>query len=414
MIFNYSMTFWIFAFLVIVASALAGWRQGAIRAGILTVGIPIAAMLAGLVGKLAHLVLPHVGVQNPIYAWALAPVVGFILLNFVIAAIAQPFHKRAEHFYRYSAGDLRQALWERLNSRVGICLGVLNGAMYLVLASFMIFNMAYLTTQAATGPQQPLFIRLVNNMGKDMQATGFSRTAAAVATMPAMYYHLSDLSGFLIQNPQAAGRFADYPALTSLWERNEMQNLVTDAILTNSLTTGTTMTEVLKNPSVQTLLKTPDQSKLVMGILETNYADLTAYLQTGESTTYKDKLIGRWQFNPLVTMAWMRQSRPKMAASEMRAIRAWMVQAYAPTRVLATGDNQIFIKQLPQVKATSPGQPPTTEYNDWKGDWSTSGTDYDVHVTAGDNNEKFMTASAEDLRLTIKDGKNMLIFDRVF
>jgi hypothetical protein len=167
----------------------------------------------------------------------------------------------------------------------------------------------------------------------------------------------------------------------------------------------------MNNDSVRTFFINKDQTKLVVGILQTNLADLTEYLKTGKSAKYDgEKIIGHWEFNPAVTLAWMRQSRPKMPASEMRSLRAWMTQAYAQTRVLVAGDNQVFIKSLPRVKAEA-GQTPTTEYGDWKGDWTANGTNYDLHVTlAGE--DKFLTASAEDLRLTVKDGKNLMIFDR--
>ena len=108
---------------------------------------------------------------------------------------------------------------------------------------------------------------------------------------------------------------------------------------------------------------------------------------------------------------WLRQSRPKMPASEMRGARAWMTQAYAQTRVLVTGDNLVFVKSLPHLKINAAGQPPTTEKNDWKGDWSKSDTGYDLHVTFN-GEDKFLTAKAEDLRLSVKDGKNLLVFDR--
>jgi hypothetical protein len=107
--------------------------------------------------------------------------------------------------------------------------------------------------------------------------------------------------------------------------------------------------------------------------------------------------------------AWLRQSQPKTPASEMRSIRAWMTTAYAQTQVLLTGDNQIFIKSLPHLK-TQAGQPSTTEFENWKGDWSLDGTNYTLHVTFN-SQEKFMSATTDGLRLTIKDGKSLLIFD---
>ncbi len=411
MIFNGGMSIWILAVVVMILTALAGWRLGAIRAAISFVGILFAALLAVPVGKLVHPLLPHLGAGNPIYAWALAPIVGFILVAIVLKIPAQMVHNRVEHFYKYNAGDLRLVLWTRMNSRLGICVGLLNGALYFVLITFLIFNLTYWTTQVAVAPQQPLAIRLVNQLGNDLQATHLTRTASAVGTLPAEYYQFADLAGFLMQNPQVGPRLAEYPALTALWERDDFQALVSDPTVTNALASGATLGELLNNPSVQAFLENKDQTKLVTGILQTNLSDLTAYLQTGKSAKYGgEKIIGRWEFNPAVTVAWLRQSRPKMPASEMRSVRAWMTQAYAKTTVLVSGDNLIFVKSLPRLKTVA-GQPPTTEQNDWKGDWQANGTSYDLHLTFS-GEEKFLTATAEELRLSVKDGKNLLVFDR--
>jgi hypothetical protein len=411
MIFNDGMSIWILAVVVMVSTALAGWRLGAIRAAISFVGILFAALLAVPVGKLVRPLLSHLGAGNPIYAWALAPVAGFILVSIVFKVAGQPVHNKVEHFYKYKAGDLRLALWTRMNSRLGIGIGLLNGALYFVLICFLIFNLAYWTTQVAVGPDQPLVIRVANDLGNDLQATHLTRMASAVGTLPPEFYQFADLSGFLMQNPQVGLRLVDYPALTSLWERDDFQALAQDATLTNALASGATLGELLHDPPVRAFLKNKEQTKLVTGILTNNLADLTAYLQTGKSAKYDgEKIIGHWEFNPAVTFAWLRQSRPKIPASEMRGARAWMTQAYAQTRVLATGDNQVFVKSLPRLKI-SPGQPPTTEQNDWKGTWSDNGTGYDLHLTF-DGKDKFMTAKAEDLRLSLKDGKDLLIFDR--
>ena len=412
MIFNGGMTIWILAMLLMAAAALAGWRQGAIRAAFSFVGILLATLLAVPVGRIVQPLLPHFGASNPVLAWALAPVFGFILVSaaFKVAAIA--VHNKVEVFYKYEAGDLRLALWERLNARLGICVGLVNGAIYFVLLTFIIFNLSYWTIQVATSPQQPFIIRLVNRLGNDLQATGLVRTAGAVGTLPPMYYRLADLSGLVLQNPTVAQRLVDYPALTSLWERDEMQPLLQDASFTNALASGTTAAELFNNPNVQSFLANKALTTLVMGILQTNLDDLNGYLQSGKSAKYDgEKIIGRWEFNVNVTLAWWRQDHPRIPASEMRSTRDLMTQAYAQTRILATGDNQLFIKSLPQFKATTAGQPPTTEFLDWKGDWTRNETNYNLHITSN-GQDKFMTATAESLRLTMHDGKNLLIYDR--
>jgi uncharacterized membrane protein required for colicin V production len=414
MIFNTRMSIWILAILVLAAVALAGWRQGAIRAGISLVGILVAALLAAPIGKIFHWLLPHLGVDNPIYVWALSPVCGFILVSIFFKVAAQSVHSKVEVFYKYKAGDLRLTLWERLNARLGICVGLLNGSLYFILINFLIFNLSYWTVQTAGAANQTTTTRLVNRLGGDLQSTGLSRSAAAVSTLPPMFYKLADLSGFLVQNPAAGVRFAEYPGLVSLWERDDMQPLVQDNGLTNSLAAGASLGQIIGNPSVQELLKNKALSRTLWDTVTTNYDDLKSYLETGKSAKFeKEKLVGRWEFNPRVTLAWLRQDRPKMTATEMRAVRTWMFQSYSQTRLLVAGDNQVFIRSLPRVKAAGAGQPPTTELNNWKGDWSLDGNSYTLHVSF-ETEEKFLVGNitSEGIRLTIKDGKNTLIFDR--
>ena len=406
------MTIWILAIVLMAALALAGWRQGAIRTAFGFVAILTGWLLAVPLGKLCHPLLPHLGASNPILAWALAPLCGFIVVQIIFAIAAFSLHRKVEHYYKYDAGDLRLSLWERTNGRLGLCLGLLNGAAYFILVSFVIFHLAYLTTQVATAAKQPAVIRLVNRMGTELQANRLTPVATAVGAPPEIYFKVADFAGLLMQNTNVSPRLADYPGLTSVWERDDMQSLVQDGTLRNSLTSGASVSEVLDAPAVQDFLKNKTLTTLFEGLIKTNLDDLTMYLQTGKSPMYdSEKILGRWQLNVGVTVAWLRQDRPKIQASEMRAVRAWMTQAYAQTVFLATGDHQLFIKGLPRLKAVEAGQTPTTEFNTWKGDWSLEGTNYTLHASFN-GEEKFMTATSQGARLMAKDGKNLLVLER--
>jgi phosphate/sulfate permease len=138
MFFNVRMTIWILAFLCLAGAALAGWRQGAIRAAFSFVGILIAALLAALAGKVFGLLLPYFGVTNPVTLWVLSPICGFALVLIFFKIAAQSVHKKIEVHHRYQVSDLQRTLWERLNARLGICVGLLNGALYFVLLSFVL------------------------------------------------------------------------------------------------------------------------------------------------------------------------------------------------------------------------------------------------------------------------------------
>jgi hypothetical protein len=405
------MSIWILAILVLAATALAGWRQGGIRAAIGFIGILFATLLAVPVGKLFHLLLPVFGVSNPIFVWALSPIGGFIVISIIFSVIAFNVHKKVDVYYRYQAGDLRLALWERLNSRLGICVGLLNGALYFILISFFIFNLTYWTTQASAGVKQPSFVvRFVNGMGEGMQSTGFARTATAVGTLNPNFYKFADLSGFLMQNPQAASRFAEYPAFTSMWERDDMQFLVQDSALTNALATGASLGEIMSESSVQEFLKNKELTKRVGGVVESNIDDLTQYLQTGKSTKYaNEKVLGHWEFNTAVTLAWFRQNQPKIQPKEMAAVRSLWSAAFAQTKLLVAADNQIFMRNYPHFQ---PGQNPPFTAENWTGDWSREGENYTLHLTFN-GQDKFLSGTTTDgLRLSLKDGRNQIFFDR--
>ena len=375
------MSIWILAILIMIILALTGWRQGAIRAGVTFFGIIIAAFLAVPLGKLFHPLLPHLGVHDPLTVWVLSPICGFILAAIPFIVAAQMVHNRIEHFYKYKAGDLQLALFTRLNTRGGICVGVLNGVVYVILVSFFVFNIGYWTSQATQDPDnrswtQPLILRVTSNLGDSLQSAGFSRTASGVGTMPPMFYKLADFLGLLMQNGHQVGaRLADYPALISLWHRDDMQGLVTDPNLTNALASGSSLGEIRNLPSVQALIANKDLTAVVLAAITNNLDDMTNYLATGKSKYDGEPILGNWNFNAGVTLAWFRQEEPKIGANEMAAVRSLSTQAYGPTTLLLTCDNQIYVKGWPKFEKQSQPQPnqPPFQSQDGHGDWSRDG-----------------------------------------
>jgi hypothetical protein len=169
------------------------------------------------------------------------------------------------------------------------------------------------------------------------------------------------------------------------------------------------MGQLLNDPSVKNFLLNRELSEIVWAAAATNRVDLTNFLNTGKSASYDgESILGRWDFNVSTTVAMLRQAHPNYTATEMRAARAWMTQAYADTKFVAGSDGQAFLKNLPRIK---PGTPPTTESTTWKGSWTVNGAAYDLALTANGEN-KAMTAQTTGARLTLTEDKNVMIFDR--
>jgi hypothetical protein len=399
------MTIWILALLILGSAISLGHRQGAIHAGFSFLGIMFAGLLAVPIGGLFKPLLPHLGVHNQTLIWMIAPIEGFAIILIAFKAAGFVVHRKVSVHYKHNAGDLQRLLWERLNARLGACVGALNGTAYLVLVCFGIFNLSYWTAQIASDDGETRTTRIVNKLGHDLQSTGMAKAAHAFAAMPVNYYKVADLAGLIAQNPDLSERLAKYPPFISLAERDDLQQLAQDADFSAAWQQHAPMGQLMNEPAVKNILQNNDLIDTVWQTLQTNLDDLSVYLKTGDSPKYdSEKILGRWDFNVNATVATLRLAQPNIPASQMRLIRAMWTQGFANTTFVAGSDGQAFLKNLPNFKA----QP--TIFETWKGTWTADDTNYDISLTSN-GNSKPMTAQTDGLRLTLKDDKNTLIFD---
>jgi uncharacterized membrane protein required for colicin V production len=405
------MSIWILTILVVGAGVGMGWRQGVIRAVFSFVGILFATLLAAPIGRLIQPLLHHVGLPNETEAWMVAPVVAFLVVLTLFKWGGHELHRRSEAHHKHSVSELEFSIWTRLNTRLGICVGVLNGAAYLVLLIFVIFNIGFWSVQVAASDLEPMSTRLVNSLAVEAQNTRASNVAPSVGMMPADYYRLADLAGLICQNPDLTTRLADYPMFTSLLERDDIRAITADPGFTNDWASHASMSQMLKEPSVQGLIKNNDLINVVWGVVQPNMDDLNTFLQTGKSPKYSPEIIlGQWDFNVRVTFAYLRLNQPaNTTPAETAAARAWMANAYARTFLIVAADNQAYLKFWPDSKTTpQPGQPlPTLAY---KGQWTQAGTNYQFTL-AGDSDAKTLSGSTDGQRLMLKDDKNTFVFD---
>jgi len=401
------MTIWILALVLLAAGAGLGLRQGAIRAAISFVGIAVALLFAGILGKLLKPLFPHVGIQNPTLIWMLAPLVAFIIILVLFKAAGFIVHRKVELFYKYKAGDLRLALWKRLNSRLGLCIGLLNGTAYLLLVSFVIYNVSYWTVQTASSPNESVVIRTVNQMGRDLEAAGLANAARSIVSLPEIYYQLADLAGLLRQNPQIKTRLESYPAFLSLAERDDFIQLGQDNDFQDAWKNLAPITQMLGNPHVKAMLKNNDLISTTLNTLQSNWDDLNGYLKTGKSPKYdSEKLLGRWDFNVNVAVGTLLINRPNIPPAEIKALRGLWSNAYSQTVFVAAADHQAFLKNMPRFTVEN-GAATVAERRTLQGQWNANGTNYDLSL-----NGKSMTARTDGLRLMIKSGNDSLVFDR--
>src|SRR5256714_5597154 len=321
-----AMTIWLLAIVLLASLAGLGYRQGAIRVGFSLVGILLGALLAGPLGRLLKPVLMAVGIKNPMLLWMLAPFLAFVAISVIFKIAAINVHNRVDVFYKYKAGDLRLTLWERLNRRLGLCLGLLNGTLYFLLISLAIFSLSYWTSQMGTAETDPSWLKLLNHMGRDLHGTGMAKAANAIAPMPQAYYDTADVAGLVYNNPLLEARLSRYPAFLGLAERPELKEIANDKEFTEMRQRQEPMINVIHHPKVQAVINNHDLLTMIWNTLTPDLKDLRAYLETGISPKYdSEKILGRWDFNVNSAMSLLRRAKPNLPSSEMQKYKKWMM-----------------------------------------------------------------------------------------
>jgi len=404
------MTIWILALLLLAAGAGMGLRQGAIRVTISFVGIIISSLLAWPLSGILRPLLPHIGFHNPVIIWLLPPFLVFIILLSAFKSLGLFVHHKVHVHYKYQRQEIHLILFERVNKRLGMCLGLLNGLVYLVLISFVIYDFSYWTLQVATSDEEKWEVKVLNKMGRDLQDTGLIRTARAIDPMPEIYFKAADLAGLVYQNPQLLDRISTYPAFLSLSERDDFKKLGTDTEFQTAWKNHSSVSQLWNNAQFTTIRQNADIAGTVENLVLTNLDDLQSYLQTGKSGKFgAEKILGRWDFNVMSSLTALIQPRTNFPSTDMQSMRDLWSKAYAKTMLVAGGDNHVFLKNLPHFKV----EPTQTTFDTptLQGQWKSDGSNYELSLT--DNGAtKSAVATVDGSHLTVKMGTDVLVFDR--
>ena len=407
------MTIWILVVVLLASLAGLGYRQGAIRVAISLFGIVVAALLAVPLAPFLKPVMAALGVKNLLLAWLIPPLVIFIIVNSLFKAGALVVHRKVDVYFKYKAGDLRLALWERLNSRLGLCLGLINGTFYLVLISMVIYTFGYWTVQLSSSDEDPWPVRFFNRVARDLQSTGLARVAKAIDPMPASYYDAADLAGLLYVNPLAESRLARYPALFALGQRDEFQQLAKDGNFAKLRQTRAAIREVVNYPAVDGIINNTDLLRLVWTTVLPDLQDLSSFLTNGVSAKYSgEKLLGQWAYDFNNSFSLFRKANPKLSAAQLKENRKWMSGLYLNTTLTVGTDGFVLMRSLPHIKPTKPGeaaQPP--EFQNLTGKWNATGAGYQMSFEQ-EGRKLDLEASLQGDQLNVKGGTLPMVFER--
>jgi uncharacterized membrane protein required for colicin V production len=402
------MTIWLLAILLLASLAGLGYRQGVIRVAFSLLGILFGALLAPPLGKLVAPLFKVFGVKNPALLWVLGPLAVFFIISIIFKIAALGVHTKIDVHYKYNAGELRMALWERLHRRLGLCLGLLNGAIYIILISWVIYAFSYWTVQMATSDTDPKMVKILNSMGQDLHNTGFAKVAGAVDRLKPTFYETADVAGLLYNNSLLEARLSRYPGFLGLAERPEFQDLGNDRDFSEMRLRRDPIMTVMNYPKVQGILYNPELVGVIWATVVPDLKDLTVFLETAKSAKYDpEKILGRWNFNVNATLALHRRAKPNISSTDMLKLKKWMVVAFSKATVVATTEHQAILKNVPPLKAAAAATGSQTLQGQWQG----GDGKYQLTFTAGSGNDDLF-ANVEGDRLILKITGMDLVFDR--
>lgn len=333
---------WILAVLLLGLIAALGYMQGAVRLGVSLIGLFLGVLLAAPLAPAVRPLVAMAGVTHAIWLWVLPPIIVFLIVLFVFMGVSFVVHRKIELYHKYRSNDLDRFRFERLNKRLGICMGMVMGVVWFYLLGAVVYSTGYLTTQVASEETDSTAVRLVNQARIDLRETGMDASVGAFDPMPRDFYVAADILGLIRQNPIVLSRLSQYPDLLALGEREEVQEIATDSEFNNLLLTKADLIEIIRHPKSQTILQ---NKEVIQELVSQDFKDLRQYLETGVSPKFEDEeILGRWELNFYATMMYERKKRPNMKSSEMLRLRKMLTEMMPAVTVVAMPDNKVKVK----------------------------------------------------------------------
>lgn len=399
------MTVWLTALVLMAALGLVGYYQGAIRVTLSFFGLFLAASLCIPLGAALKPLLPVFGVSHPVPVAFLAPAIAFLVIMAMVKGAAYVLHKKVDTYYKYKVSDTERSLWLRITERLGICMGLANATVYVVLLAAFFYVPGYAARQVIESDDEPFMWKLANRIGKDLEATKMDKAVAAFVPATEFYYDAVDLVATIFRNPLVQHRLSTYPPFLALAENEPFLSMGKDQDFQNfwlAPPTPLTFNNWLNHVRIRNLVDDPGFYTNVLGLVDHNIKDLKGYVETGHSAKYDDeRILGRWDYNFRQSFARARRAKPTMSPNEALRVR-FVLSALANARFTAYVDSSATLRV-----------PSSNKVEVLKGAWKKRSSDrYDLTLTADGSKDWRVPAVVEGGRMVVTRDAFSLVFDK--
>jgi phosphate/sulfate permease len=426
------MLIWILALVLFACLAFVGYSLGVIRTTFTLIGLIIGGLIAWPTGHFFNGVLGITGLKNPVILWLLGPFISFCIVLIIFKVVGEVVHRKIDVYFKYKAGELKMGLWNRLTARLGICVGLANAAVYLILICTVIYVFSYGTIQMISGPEAPFLVKTLNNAGNNLKDTGMIKVAMALEPLPDSYYQTLDIIGLIYHNDLLEGRLSRYPAFLAMGQRQEFQDIGKDKDFTEMRQRQAPIGEIYDYPKMQSIVGNPDMLKEIWAIVSANLGDIKNYLLTGKSDKYQEPVLGKWTYNLARSIAIYKQGKANIDSRDMALARRDMGLIFSKMTMVASPEpgRELFVKDLGKIRVTqgdrnvppptrgrvpnspAPAQAPvkiTVDLEKIQGHWE--GSDDKYEFTFPEEKHKWK-ATVEGDRMTVTGGLFPVVFER--
>jgi hypothetical protein len=360
---------WILALLCMGLTGMAGLRRGAICAAFSLLGLLAGLCLAGPLSPLAGHLLPVLGFQNPLWQLFVPEAIAFLGVVILFKILGNILHQKVSLHYKYKTDENLYFRWERLYNRLGLCVGLLNGAFYFFILMLPVYVAGYFTTEAAGAD---LTGRLLTTLRAELHDSGLDRVVAAHDPLPPSTYQAADIADLVLRNPPLTKRLLRYPPLQALSQQKEIQDIASDQGLQEMFQKNASLSDILAHPKIQAILTNADLTGQFRTLLDGDLADLQEYLNTGKSPKFDEGILGQWNIDVPATWDGERKRHPEATRAQIMAMNNTMVPSISAFSLMATFDNKILLEKV------HPKTPQTGAWSVTPGTWKKAGAGYEI------------------------------------
>jgi len=347
--------------LIFLILALECYFKGGVNALVTLIGVFLAVSLAASFGPMAFQwmgdkwwpidVHPFWNRAVPVVAGFITIVVIFSILGTVASIMLR---KRLEAQWE----EYRLENYKGMNRKFGLCVGLITGSVYSVMALTLIYQLGNFTVPFKND-NDPWALKTLNEAREQLDNTPFIKLAAAYDNTPDLHYEVRDTLVLFLNNnaktiekhihvypgfyalaetdeiksllgigeeeeeeedssvyePDTGGGYSSDEPLYAMWKK-QAGNLSLPKLLGNSDVVSTVNTRYEELKAIE---PNSDEEKKLLAFMR----DIRVFFDTGESELYgRDAIVGRWKFAPNVSLRENKKTRTTISVDEMRGIQS--------------------------------------------------------------------------------------------